>query len=66
VSLRTKAPCPRIDLEPPARDKHGYVHFPDSLGLGIEIDMDAIRRYRVNVEIKVKDSVFFSSNLQTL
>jgi L-alanine-DL-glutamate epimerase-like enolase superfamily enzyme len=48
------------------RDKDGYVHLPDSPGLGIEIDREAIRHYLVNVEIKAKDRILFSSDLQTL
>jgi L-alanine-DL-glutamate epimerase-like enolase superfamily enzyme len=48
------------------RDADGYVHLPDSPGLGIEINTEAIRRYFVNVEIKAKDTILFSSDLQTL
>ena len=48
------------------RDDSGYVHLPDSPGLGIEINMDAVRRYLLNVEIKVKNRILFSSDLQTL
>jgi L-alanine-DL-glutamate epimerase-like enolase superfamily enzyme len=47
------------------RDADGYVHLPDSPGLGIEINTEAIRRYLVNLEIKAKDTILFSSDLQT-
>ena len=46
------------------RDTNGYVHVPDSPGLGIETNTEAIRRYLVNVEIKAKDTILFSSDLQ--
>jgi hypothetical protein len=42
------------------------VHVPDSPGLGIQTDTEAIRRYLVKVEIKAKDTILFSSDLQTL
>jgi L-alanine-DL-glutamate epimerase-like enolase superfamily enzyme len=48
------------------RDTNGYVLVPDSPGLGIEINTEAIRRYLVNVEIKAKETILFSSDLQTL
>lgn len=48
------------------RDTNGYVHLPDSPGLGIEISTEAIRRYLVNVEIKAKGTILFSSDLQSL
>jgi L-alanine-DL-glutamate epimerase-like enolase superfamily enzyme len=48
------------------RHDNGYVNVPDSPGLGIEINMEAIRRYLVNVEIKAKGRILFSSDLQTL
>ena len=44
------------------RDQDGYVNLPDAPGLGIEISQDAIRRYLVDVEIKVKSQILFSSN----
>jgi L-alanine-DL-glutamate epimerase-like enolase superfamily enzyme len=48
------------------RHDNGYVNVPDSPGLGIEVNMEAIRRYLVNVEIKAKGRILFSSDLQTL
>jgi L-alanine-DL-glutamate epimerase-like enolase superfamily enzyme len=46
------------------RDHQGYLAVPDSPGLGIEINTHAARRYLVDVEIKVKGSILFSSSHQ--
>ncbi len=48
------------------RDSEGYVTLPDSPGLGIEINPSAIRKYLVEVEIKVKRKVLFSSASQPI
>ncbi len=42
-----------------ARDGDGYISVPGSPGLGIEISLEAIRRYLVDVEIKVKNQTLF-------
>lgn len=44
------------------RDKDGYVAAPDAPGLGIDIDTKAARQYLVDVELKVKGKVLFSSS----
>lgn len=44
------------------RDKDGYVAAPDAPGLGIEIDTEAARKYLVDVEVKVKGQLLFSSS----
>ena len=44
------------------RDQDGSVNLPDAPGLGIEISQDAIRRYLVDVEIKINGEILFSSN----
>src|SRR5437764_758877 len=44
------------------RDKEGYVTVPDAPGLGISIDAEAVRRYLVDVEIRVKGKVLFASS----
>ena len=36
-----------------ARDKNGHVAAPDAPGLGIDIDVDALRPYLIDVSIKV-------------
>ena len=47
-----------------ARDKEGYVAAPDAPGLGIDVDTAATRRYFVDVEIKAKGNLLFSSSAQ--
>jgi L-alanine-DL-glutamate epimerase-like enolase superfamily enzyme len=47
------------------RDGDGRIALPDAPGLGIEINHEAVRRYLVEVEIKAKNKVLFSSNVQT-
>lgn len=51
-----------ITLNHLSRDPEGYVAAPDAPGLGIEVDVQAIRRYFVPVEIKVKGNVLFASS----
>jgi L-alanine-DL-glutamate epimerase-like enolase superfamily enzyme len=46
------------------RDSQGYVAVPDSPGLGIEINPEAVRRYLVDVEIKAKGKILFASSDQ--
>jgi L-alanine-DL-glutamate epimerase-like enolase superfamily enzyme len=46
------------------RDKDGYVAVPDAPGLGIDIDTEAARQYLVDVEIRVKGKLLFSSSAQ--
>ncbi len=41
------------------RDADGSVAAPDAPGLGIEIDADAVRRYLLDVEIRVKGEVLY-------
>jgi L-alanine-DL-glutamate epimerase-like enolase superfamily enzyme len=41
------------------RDENGQVAVPDAPGLGIEINSEAIRRYGVDVELKVKGETIF-------
>jgi L-alanine-DL-glutamate epimerase-like enolase superfamily enzyme len=57
-----------IDLKPLAAeltqehlvpDSHGQIRLPDAPGLGIEPDLAAIRRYTVDVEIRVDGRVLY-------
>ena len=43
-------------------DGNGEIHVPDAPGLGVEVDPDALRRYGLDVEIKVAGKVLFSSS----
>lgn len=46
------------------RDNHGYVAIPEAPGLGIEVNGEAVRRYLVEVEIKAKGILLFSSSAE--
>lgn len=41
------------------RDQHGMIAAPDAMGLGIEMDRAALKRYLVPVEIKIKNEVLY-------
>jgi len=42
-------------------DGNGDIHVPDAPGLGIEVNPEALRQYRVDVEIKVGGKPIFTS-----
>jgi L-alanine-DL-glutamate epimerase-like enolase superfamily enzyme len=44
------------------RDKDGYVATPDAPGLGIDINTQALRRYLIDVEMKVRGEVLFATS----
>ena len=44
-----------------ARDADGMVRAPEAPGLGVEPDADVIRRYLVDVEIKVAGEVLYKT-----
>lgn len=44
-----------------APDANGMIHVPDAPGLGVEINTEALERYRVDVEIKVQGRTVFTS-----
>ena len=41
------------------RDENGQVRAPDAPGLGMDISLDALEKYKVDVEIKVDGVVLF-------
>lgn len=43
------------------RDANGQINVPDAPGLGIEINPEALTRYRVDVEIKVGGKTIFTT-----
>lgn len=43
------------------RDENGQVRAPEAPGLGLDPDLEAIKKYLVPVEIKVKGEVLYSS-----
>jgi L-alanine-DL-glutamate epimerase-like enolase superfamily enzyme len=42
-------------------DTDGYIHAPEVSGLGITVDAEALKKYLVDVEIKVKGKTIFYS-----
>jgi L-alanine-DL-glutamate epimerase-like enolase superfamily enzyme len=45
-------------------DSEGSLRLPDAPGLGIDIDPEALRRYLVDVEIKVRGETIFASTAE--
>ena len=43
------------------RDGDGYVSLPEAPGLGIDISLEAVQRYLVDMEIRAKSQVLFRS-----
>jgi L-alanine-DL-glutamate epimerase-like enolase superfamily enzyme len=43
------------------RDANGEVAAPEAPGLGIEINLDAVRKYLVDVEIKVSSQTLYAT-----
>ena len=54
-------PGARPYAEPHHADANGEIALPDAPGLGIEINPEALARYRVDVEIRVKGKTVFST-----
>jgi len=46
------------------RDREGYVTVPETPGLGIEINPEAVHQYSIDVAIKVKNELLFDSTKQ--
>ncbi len=44
-----------------APDNQGFIHVPERPGLGIEVDTVACKKYLVDVEIKVKGKVLYTT-----
>lgn len=44
-----------------APDGNGVVHLPETPGLGVEPDVEALQKYQVPVEIRVGGKLFYSS-----
>lgn len=40
-------------------DKDGYIHVPERPGLGVTVDTAALKKYLVDVEIKVKGQIIY-------
>lgn len=42
-------------------DSDGYIHVPEQPGLGITVDVQSLKKYVVDVEIKVKGKIIYHS-----
>ncbi len=42
-------------------DENGFIHVPEQPGLGIEVDTAACKKYLVDVEIKVKGKILYTT-----
>ncbi len=51
--VELKSLAQEISLEKILPDENGYIHVPEQPGLGISIDTQALKKYLVDVEIKV-------------
>lgn len=43
------------------RDKDGYIHVPERSGLGIDVDIQALKKYIVEVQIKVAGKIVYQT-----
>jgi L-alanine-DL-glutamate epimerase-like enolase superfamily enzyme len=57
VELKTLAR--EITVEKITADSHGFIHLPDKPGLGMTVDCAALKKYLVDVEIKVKGKTLY-------
>ena len=59
--VELKALARDLVKQPIERDANGMIHAPDSPGLGIEVDLETVRKYRVEAEVRVKGQVLYRS-----
>jgi len=50
-----------IGKEKILRDANGYIHAPERPGLGISVNTEALKKYLVDVELKVKGQIIYST-----
>jgi len=62
--VELKSLAREITNSPIEPDEEGYIRIPEAPGLGVTIDIQAIRKYLVDVEIKVnQQSVYYTPEL---
>jgi L-alanine-DL-glutamate epimerase-like enolase superfamily enzyme len=59
--VELKSLAQEIGKEKILPDEEGYIHVPDRPGLGITVDTAALKKYLVDVEIKVKGKIIYST-----
>ena len=43
------------------RDRNGDIAAPDAPGLGVEVDLSGVRKYLVDLEIKVNQQTIYAT-----
>ncbi|MEJ0103932.1 MAG: mandelate racemase/muconate lactonizing enzyme family protein [Bacteroidota bacterium] len=59
--VELKSLAEEISEEKIVRDKNGYIHVPEKPGLGITVNTGALKKYLVDVEIKVKGKIIYQT-----
>ena len=59
--VELKSLAQEIGKEKIVPDQNGYIHIPERPGLGITVDTEALKKYLVDVEIKVNGERLFYS-----
>lgn len=57
--VELKSLAQEISVEKIIPDINGYIEVPERVGLGITVDVDALKKYLVDVEIKVNGKVSY-------
>lgn len=61
LPIAPRSVATEITVEHLERDEEGLIHVPERPGLGMTIDIDAARRYLVDVEIRVGPEVLYQT-----
>ncbi|MEO5889379.1 MAG: mandelate racemase/muconate lactonizing enzyme family protein [Ferruginibacter sp.] len=59
--VELKSLAQEIGKEKILPDANGYIHVPENPGLGITVDTTAIKKYLMDVEIKVKGKMLYTT-----
>jgi L-alanine-DL-glutamate epimerase-like enolase superfamily enzyme len=59
--MEPKALCQDLTVDRIEVDKDGMIHAPDKPGMGVEINVAGIKKYLVDVEIKVGGKTLFTT-----
>ena len=59
--VELKSLAQEIGKEKIVRDTNGYIQAPEKPGLGITVDTEALKKYLVDVEIRVKDKTIYAT-----
>jgi L-alanine-DL-glutamate epimerase-like enolase superfamily enzyme len=59
--MEPKALCQELTVDKIEVDKDGMIYAPDKPGMGVEINLAGIKKYLVDVEIKVAGKLLYST-----